>query len=74
MIFTECDCGEPIVVGWESGMERGYYRTDCEKCGKIAMTELTSLGGDTTILKNEEGLDNFIKEKGLNPPSHTGNK
>lgn len=69
MIFTNCECDEPITVGWESGMKRGYYRTNCEKCGKIAMTELTSLGGETTILDNEEELEQFIKEKGLNKPN-----
>lgn len=67
MIFTECDCGEPISVGWESGMKQGYYRTNC-KCGKIAMTELTSLGGQTTILENEEELEKFVVEHKLNKP------
>jgi hypothetical protein len=69
MIFTECECGEPISVGWESGMKQGYYRNNCEKCGRIAMVELTSIAGETTILENEEALENFIKEKGLNKPN-----
>ncbi len=67
MIFTECDCGESIVVNWESGMTPGYYRTNCN-CGKIAMTELTSFGGETTILDNEKELEEFVKEKNLNNP------
>ena len=67
MIFTECECKEPIVVGWESGMKRGYYRTNC-KCGRIAMTELTSLGGETHILESEEELAEFVEEKKLTPP------
>lgn len=67
MIFTECECGESIIVAWESGDEMGYYRNNC-KCGKIAMVELTSLGGETTILDNEEELERFVKEKKLNKP------
>ncbi len=67
MIFTECACGEPVSVGWESGMTPGYYRTDCE-CGKIAMTECVSFGGETTILDGQEELDQFIKDKKLNEP------
>lgn len=69
MIFTNCECYEPIVVAWESGMKQGYYRTDCEKCGRIAMTKLSSFDGETTILKNEEELEKFIKDKGLNAPN-----
>lgn len=69
MIFTSCDCGEPIIVGWESGDRQGYYRTDC-KCGKIAMTECTSIGGETTILDNNKELEEFIIQKGLNKPSN----
>lgn len=68
MILTECECGEPITVGWESGMEMGYYRVDCEKCGRIAMVELASLGGQTHILENEEELNQFVEEMDLNPP------
>lgn len=68
MIFTECDCGKPIVIGWESGMKRGFYRTDCLDCGKIAMTEYTSIGGETTILDDKKALEKFIKEKKLNKP------
>ena len=67
MIFTECDCGEPITIGWELGMKQGYYRTNC-KCGKIVMSELTSFGGETTILNSEEELKKFIEEKKLNKP------
>lgn len=67
MIFTKCECGEPIIVGWESGDPQGYYRTNC-KCGRIAMTELTSLGGETTILEDEKELEAFIKDKKLNKP------
>ena len=63
MIFTNCECDELIVVGWESGMKQGFYRNNCEKCGKIAMVELSSLGGETTILENEEALEKFIIEK-----------
>lgn len=65
MIFTECECGEPITVGWECGDGPGYYRTNC-KCGKIVMTELTSLAGETTILDDEKELAEFVKEKKLN--------
>jgi hypothetical protein len=68
MIFTQCECGEPITVGWECGMQRGYYRTDCEKCNRIAMTECTSIGGETTILQDDTELDKFVIEKGLNKP------
>lgn len=68
MIFTSCQCGELITVGWESGDRQGYYRTDC-KCGKIAMTECTSLGGETYILDNEKELDKFVTEKKLNKPT-----
>jgi hypothetical protein len=67
MIFTECSCGEPITVGWESGMPLGYYRTNC-KCGKIAMTECTSFGGETTILDDEQELQTFAKDKKLTAP------
>ena len=67
MIFTECTCGEPITVGWESGDKRGYYRTNCP-CGKIAMTELSSFG-ETTILDSEEELETFIEEKKLTQPN-----
>jgi len=65
MIFTECSCGESIIVAYECGDKMGYYRTNCKKCGKIAMTELTSMWGETTILNNEKELEEFIKEKGL---------
>lgn len=68
MIFTNCECGETITVGWESGMKMGYYRHNCEKCGKIAMVELTSLGGETHILADEKELEVFVKEKKLNSP------
>lgn len=68
MIFTSCECGESIVVGWEAGDGAGYYRTDCEKCGKIAMTECTSIAGETHILENEKELERFVEEKGLNNP------
>jgi hypothetical protein len=67
MIFTECECGEPIVVAYEAGDKMGYYRTNC-KCGKIAMTELISFGGETHIFNNEEELDKFVEEKKLNKP------
>lgn len=67
MIFTECTCGEPIIVGWEAGMGYGYYRTNC-KCGRVAMTECTSFGGETHILENEKELEDFIEEKKLNKP------
>lgn len=69
MIFTNCECDEPITVGWESGMELGYYRVDCEKCGRIAMVECTSLGGVTHILEDESELEEFVKEKKLNTPA-----
>ncbi len=68
MIFAECECGKDILVAWDSGMTTGYYRTNCE-CGKIAMTELTSLGGETHILDGEKELEEFIEEKQLNKPS-----
>lgn len=32
------------------------------------MTELTSMGGDTHILENEEELEKFVVDKGLNKP------
>lgn len=67
MIFTECTCGEQITVGWEAGDGTGFYRTNCG-CGKIAMTECTSLGGETHILDSEEELNRFVEEKGLNKP------
>lgn len=67
MIFTECVCGESIVVNWECGMPHGYYRTDCD-CGKIAMTECTSFFGETTILDDEKELEEFVEEKKLNNP------
>lgn len=67
MIFTECECKEPIVVPWECGNGYGYYRTDC-KCGRFAMTECTSFGGETTILDNQKELDDFVEEKKLNVP------
>ena len=68
MIFTECGCGETITVGWESGDGAGFYRTNC-KCGKIAMTECTSFGGETHILDDEEELEKFVSDKKLNIPS-----
>lgn len=71
MIFTSCICEEPITVAWESGMKQGYYRNNCEKCGKIAMVELTSLGGETYFFDNEEELEKFIDEKSLNKPLPT---
>lgn len=69
MIFTECSCGEPIIVGYECGMPMGYYRTDCT-CGKIAMTECVSFGGETHIFDNEEEIEEFVKEKGLKKPAN----
>lgn len=68
MIFTNCECDEPITVAWESGMKQGYYRNNCEKCGRIAMVELSSIGGETHIFNTEQELKEFIKEKGLNKP------
>jgi hypothetical protein len=68
MIFTECSCGEPIVIPYECGDKMGYYRTNC-KCGKIAMTEMTSMCGETAILDNEKEVDDFVKEKKLNKPN-----
>lgn len=64
MIFTECECGEPIMVNYECGDPRGYSRVNC-KCGKIAMVERISFDGETTILGTEEELNEFLKEKGL---------
>lgn len=64
MIFTSCECGEPIIVGYEAGDKMGYYRVDC-KCGRIAMVELISFGGETHIFDNEKELDEFLKEKKL---------
>lgn len=66
MIFTECICGEPHTVSYECGDKMGYYRINC-KCGKILMVELFSFG-ETTILDNEEELEEFINKKGLNKP------
>lgn len=68
MIFTSCECDELITVGWESGDGPGYYRHNCKKCGKIAMVELTSFGGETHILKDEKELAEFIKENKLLTP------
>lgn len=50
MIFTECtneECGEPIVVHWESGDGYGFIRHECEKCKCVSFVECTSLGGVT---------------------------
>ncbi len=48
MIFTECAyCDEGIIVGWECGDPYGFYRSECEKCGKSSFVELTSFGGET---------------------------
>jgi len=68
MLFTECECGEGIIVSWESGDEPGYSRFDCPKCGKICMVELKSLCGETIILDNEEKFEEFLIEKSLKKP------